>query len=472
MSTTLRTSHIQIPNRSWLLVFLLLNLIVPSESACPNNIYLTNKNCFNNIITFKKNYRGGQFATNKNGDMIIEYSNDNGNSLYKRLFFGLKKNGRGFFPDENTYRERDVKYIDSSTGYGRYEARNMFVCLATDINRNKEYLFSTSTWDSLTELHDLENNKYTSRGTRNIFDTLDIFSYEFSLIELKESNQISYFIAFTEHEVDKKDGKDYSKKFKIHKFKFTSFDLNNGYQKLAEYIDWNNYNDRIVSAFLLENHNLLAVFFIKNDQNYYIHYFDYNLNYKAEYSFYDTDSGYYELDPGNGVYFKAIYLKDDKVIFLFYCSRTKDYKLKLRVKKFNSSDKSFQENILSYDKVFNFYTDVILNDFFKIDDTHLVFFTSKDDYKSLYILFFDFNNDYTKLKMRLFHHQVSDFKFRKEFKGYIYNGFLTFTSTVAAVNTDDFYSILMFYGYPNGTDFEIDISPYLIIKKKIIFLID
>lgn len=54
MSTTLRTSHIQIPNRSWLLVFLLLNLIVPSESDCPNNIYLTNKNCFNNIITFKK----------------------------------------------------------------------------------------------------------------------------------------------------------------------------------------------------------------------------------------------------------------------------------------------------------------------------------------------------------------------------------------------------------------------------------
>ena len=97
----------------------------------------------------------------------------------------------------------------------------MFVCLATDINRNKEYLFSTSTWDSLTEMHDLENNKYTSRGTRNIFDTLDIFSYEFSLIELKESNQISYFIAFTEHEADKKDGKDYSKKFKIHKFKFT-----------------------------------------------------------------------------------------------------------------------------------------------------------------------------------------------------------------------------------------------------------
>jgi len=64
----------------------------------------------------------------------------------------------------------------------------MFVCLENDLTRNKEYLFSTSTYDSLTELHDLQNNKYTSRATRSIFNTLDIFSYEFSLIELKEAN--------------------------------------------------------------------------------------------------------------------------------------------------------------------------------------------------------------------------------------------------------------------------------------------
>ena len=73
----------------------------------------------------------------------------------------------------------------------------------------------------------------------------------------------------------------------------------------------------------------------------------------------------------------------------------------------------------------------------------------------------DFNDDYKKLKMRLFHHQTSGIKFRKEFKGYIYNDFFIFTSTMAADNSEDFYSILLFYGYPNGTDFEIDISPYL-----------
>ena len=213
--------------------FFIISLIKLTNSSCPNGVYLSNTDCFDNVITIKKNYRGGQFATNLNGDMFIEYSNDNSNSYYKRFFVGLKKNGRGFFPDENIYKEKDVKYTDSSTGYGRYESRNLFVCLADDLTRKKEYLFSTSTWDSLTELHDMENDTYTSRGTRNIFETLDIFSYEYSLIELKEANQMSYFIAFTEHEAEKVDNKDYSKKFKVIKFKLTSFDLNSGYKKLA-----------------------------------------------------------------------------------------------------------------------------------------------------------------------------------------------------------------------------------------------
>ena len=119
--------------------FLILGLINQSESSCPNGVYLSDTSCFDNLITIKKNYRGGQFATNLNGDMFIEYSNDNGNSLYKRFFVGLKKNGRGFFPDENIYKEKDVKYTDSSTGYGRYESRNLFVCLADDLTRKKEY---------------------------------------------------------------------------------------------------------------------------------------------------------------------------------------------------------------------------------------------------------------------------------------------------------------------------------------------
>ena len=40
--------------------------------------------------------------------------------------------------------------------------------------------------------------------------------------------------------------------------------------------------------------------------------------------------------------------------------------------------------------------------------------------------------------------------------------FLVVTSTTSPRNTDSSYtSFLLFFSYPNGTDFEIDISPYL-----------
>ena len=88
------------------LLYLILNLIKSSENASPNGVYLSDTSCFDNIITIKKNFRAGQFATNLKGDMIAEYSNNDGNNLYKRLFFGLKKNGRGYFPDENSIKEK------------------------------------------------------------------------------------------------------------------------------------------------------------------------------------------------------------------------------------------------------------------------------------------------------------------------------------------------------------------------------
>ena len=42
-----------------------------------------------------KNYIGGSFAFNLNGDMIIEYSYNK-----YRLFYGLKQNGKSYFKEQ------------------------------------------------------------------------------------------------------------------------------------------------------------------------------------------------------------------------------------------------------------------------------------------------------------------------------------------------------------------------------------
>ena len=61
------------------------------------SISLSYSNILNNILVFdSKHYRAGHFAFNKNGDMVIEYSYSN-----YRLFYGLKKNVKEYFKENN-----------------------------------------------------------------------------------------------------------------------------------------------------------------------------------------------------------------------------------------------------------------------------------------------------------------------------------------------------------------------------------
>ena len=94
---------------SWIFIF---NFILNFQSFncvdfyCRDNNDFSNSECFNNIIKIDSNsYRAGEFVTTQNGELIIEYSEDSGNSLdnNKRLFYGLKKNGRYYFPNESPF---------------------------------------------------------------------------------------------------------------------------------------------------------------------------------------------------------------------------------------------------------------------------------------------------------------------------------------------------------------------------------
>jgi len=141
-------------------------------NQCSNGNFIINQNCFNNLIKIKNYYRAAQFATNKEGNMIIEYSNDRSGMHQYRLFYGLKKNGRNYFENDNAYKIFQIETTESTKG--RYEARNMFVYLQDDINRDKQYLFSTSSYDTITELHDIEQGSYKVKGTLSFWNIIDI----------------------------------------------------------------------------------------------------------------------------------------------------------------------------------------------------------------------------------------------------------------------------------------------------------
>ena len=118
----------------------IIHFIILTNIKCQNcvkDIAIEDTECFNSILIFNfpnKFYRSGHFALNKNGDMIIEYSYDK-----YRLFYGLKKNGKYFFP--NITKEIEIINTDgNSTKIQRYESINSFISLINDTNKEKEYL--------------------------------------------------------------------------------------------------------------------------------------------------------------------------------------------------------------------------------------------------------------------------------------------------------------------------------------------
>ena len=457
--------------------------IIPATSDCSNGKSITDDGCFNNLIAIQKNYRGAQFTTNKEGIMIIEYSNSPDNANEYRLFYGLKKNGRNYFENDNAH--KILKIETDLSPKSRYEAKNILLYLEEDTDREKPYLFSTSAFDTLTELHDIEQGTYKVRSTRDIWNVgiLDVFSYQYSLLELKENNKNIYFLAFTTHETGKikvnNEDKDYSKTIIIKKFGIKSFDLGSASFSLKESNTFkDNFNTRIVNSFLMEEKNILVLFYLKSVNNpdkvfdnaqYAIKFYDYNLNEKNE-----IIISNYVTEPrsGEGLFFKGLHLKENLAAFLYYTKGYDNTKIQFNISSLiEDSGIYYFNNIIEFNKEYGYVSDITLNEFIKISDVQLAFITTKKIeppqntyYFELHILLYDLYNEYQNIKIRQYYFKLEQYQPIKELTAYVYNDFLIFSSTVVnplSYTSSDFFSILTFFGYPNGTDSTIDISPYL-----------
>ena len=225
-SSLIQLSRINLQKIPFFLSFLiiLINLSNINCKTCKESTALSETDCFNNIIEININseryYRAGHFATNKNGDLIIEYSSD-GTDLPQdyRLFYALKENGRGFF-DDNYMKEKQL--TKSGNYIGRYESRNIMIHLYE--NYSEEYVFSTSAYASVSELHDFENDKYLVADT-DTFLGKRIFSYVYNIMEATEDGKTIYFIFYSTPVTNPDD--DNGERFVIKKMKFTEFKLDN-----------------------------------------------------------------------------------------------------------------------------------------------------------------------------------------------------------------------------------------------------
>ena len=443
-----------------ILLLLEMNTIVNGDKDSCLRIYdMSNTDCFNDRIIFDNKYRAGHFVTTKENVLIIEYSNDGTN--YQRFFYGLNPNGRYHFQNESAFKYFSAKNPDNDN-HGRYESKNLLLHFKSDTSKMKEYLFSTSIWTTVTELHDLDNDISKYWDTVSFWDIVEIFSYEIVFIELKEDNEIHYVCVFTQHETNKRwvdnEWLDYSKTFSLRKFSFTDMNTFTIHKKH----DYGaNYNSRMISAYLVDEWKVIVVFFLKaddeeyKDARYTIAFYNYNLEHRNEIVF---DWVVSEPNSGNGIFFRCFHLKWRIGAYIYFKDKWGN-DLNFELKELAGNDKAYTLNHINgkYFNGHNYAPHVNYNDFYKVDENRLVFVTTKHPYQKLYFFIFDFFNGCSNFKIRKYSYSIPD-TLHKEIQGYSYNGYIIFTF---CSNPDDIYSTLLFFGYANGTDFEIDISPYL-----------
>ena len=445
------------PYYTFFLVLIIHQIQKISSEVCTSTSKIstssTSTSCFNEVIKFQGYYRAGQFTIRNDGVLLTEFSSGN-----KRLFYGLDPNGRGHFNDATNkiidnigiqYWWKD--HTTQGSTDGRYESKNRLVKLKDDTsNTPKEYILSISSYHSLAELHDVDNDEYNTWLATKFLGVSEewryVFSWQFSLLYYNNSNTNVYYAAYVQYKDVHSDGKAYSVSYSLSKITFNSLtDRSVSYQEFQD-----NYDNRIVSAFIMPIYNKLMIFFFKESTNAYtlgVHYLD-NLNKKGDYEVNKLNG--VTLSKGNGIFFKAIYLRYQYFAAIFYCNDDGS-SLKFRVY-YVKEDYSTQSKPAKHEwSNWGLNTSLTLNEFINYDEDgeKFIFVSTQNVLKKLIIFFIDTQEWYSKLSIRIFFYELDGYCFKMDMALDFFNGFLMLSSTLSigseCKESDPFYGILIFF---------------------------
>ena len=254
---------------------------------------------------------------NSKGDLIIEYSYNQ-----YRLFFGFKNNGKFYFPEITKEMELQSNIINQ-TSIRRYESINSFISLINDPNKQKEYLLSISSYITVLELYDFENDNdsYNITESVNFFDnSLGIYAYTFQILEAKIENDIFYFCIYII--LTGNGGMNY---MYIKKFGFSNFNFEVVRVKIYGISNDNYINGRrIVSSIIIDYYKVIAIFYYYSGE-YVSSLYNYDLQQILD--IYRIACGG-SLIIADGIFFKSIYLYNEYVAFLYFKDK---YNIRLKI---------------------------------------------------------------------------------------------------------------------------------------------
>ena len=326
----------------------------------------------NNIIQLGgEDFRYIHFSLNSKGDMIIDTTANPVNN--ERRFFGLKKNGRPYFYNENNietpYRSLFVNNPENENQQ-KIEGESNFIILSRQNNNEiKEYLLSFSKLDNNVELYDFDKNEIIIEKTSKLFNNNNITSDINTFIKSrsKKDNNYNYYIAYIHYLEDSNQFKFYILRcyFISKDIKTTGYHFDTGSRKST-------INKAIASCFETEAKKIICFYQNENNLKYQIVTLDEEFNSETQ--------KYTTLFPASediDVFFKAIHLRDEIGIFIYYKSIDNEYPI-LSLK-FCDEDNIFYNykdfGNININKI-SFNSNAKLNDIIKINENKICFIST------------------------------------------------------------------------------------------------
>ena len=435
-------------------ILIILNILIFRTKA-KDNIILNDV-----IIVGEQNYRYINFVTTSKGVMILETSPDPGDK--GRIFYGINSDGSSYFTDSSG--KKSYFYKKNSESNTRTESEIGYFKL-NSVNSNysdKEYLISIS--QSYIEILDIENFEEDFK----IYNT-----YEFILSGFTPNNWIWSFNNLIENKLNyfylgyiiykPTDGN-----YQLFLDKF-SFEIDEGTQiisiKEISYIGVYTYDKKTFSCYFTENTYYICFLYYYDDTEDYYLLIAFDKNIKNI-----VDKKLENIKDLNSIYFfKAVHLRNEIGCLIYYLSDTQPPMIKIM--EFDISNNEFISCIdfnITLNGNYSYNTEILLNDLIKVSDEKICFTSSSSDKTKLIIVIISFYNN-NKLTIRYYIldiYNLLNYKFLFDIKLHLYNKYIAFGSSVCQnnecnSNSNEHFSILMFFSYPNCTESELNIIDYL-----------
>ena len=422
----------------------------------------------NNIIYLGgENFRYNHFSMNTKGDMIVDTTAFPGNN--ERRFFGLKKNGRPYFHENNIetpYRTLFASGLEN-VNQQKTGGESSFIILSKKNDSNlEEYLLSFSKEEDYIELYDFDNNLIISKKSSKYFSKTIVSDVcTFFKAESRKDDKYNYYIAYIY--LDKS-----SFKFYVQRNYFTVKNITQEYHKDTG-SSKSTLNKTIISCFETESKKIVC--FYQNEKNY-----KYNILTFNE-SFVNTSQSYTQLTQASteyNLFYKAIHLKKEIGAFIYFVNND-DKSPILSLKICHHEDNIFYDynnfgNVELNKKEFN--SNAMLNDIIKINDNKICYFAPSPNKESLNIVIFFIYNDDNNMMIRYYSYEMFNeykFKFFNDLKAFLYNDFISMAFSYCLQsqcenNEDKHFSSLIIFNYPNSTtDNHFDFTKYIYENNKI-----